>query len=336
MQSGSIQFAPALRLAVAALVALAIATPASAQFGLKKRIKAKAAEEGVSKAADAAGADANAEAPGQGGTIVLTTEVVNQLLTGLKAGRAELQGAAHEDTPYGRYTKAEAAYAEAQAKCTEAQQTFPQRAAANQKLLDKHSALTQKMVDAMQKQDQKKAAIYQDSAMALMDPSCVVKKPEQPKDYYDAQRAAEVRAEKAEVKASGLSGGDLAMVKERATAILQGSTPSDASASEKSAVAEKAAELKPLLGFVEQPKVKKAAPTEAAAPTPAPVAPQVDPQTSAAASKMSDCMTKNMMAHQTELEALGKRAQAAQKAGDQAKMMAIADTLQQIQMAGCR
>jgi hypothetical protein len=42
------------------------------------------------------------------------------------------------------------------------------------------------------------------------------------------------------------------------------------------------------------------------------------------------------MAHQAEIEALGNRAQAAEKSGDQAKMMAIADTLQQIQMAGCR
>jgi uncharacterized membrane protein (DUF106 family) len=46
-------------------------------------------------------------------------------------------------------------------------------------------------------------------------------------------------------------------------------------------------------------------------------------------------MMKNMQANQGKLQALGKRAEAAQKAGDQAKLMAIADTLQQIQMAGC-
>jgi hypothetical protein len=57
---------------------------------------------------------------------------------------------------------------------------------------------------------------------------------------------------------------------------------------------------------------------------------------SAAASSMSACMTKNMQNHMPEIETLGKRAQAAQKAGDQARMIAIADTLRQIQMAGCQ
>lgn len=46
-------------------------------------------------------------------------------------------------------------------------------------------------------------------------------------------------------------------------------------------------------------------------------------------------MVKNAQSHQAQLEALGKRAQAAQQAGDQAKMMALADTIQQIQLAGC-
>jgi hypothetical protein len=47
-------------------------------------------------------------------------------------------------------------------------------------------------------------------------------------------------------------------------------------------------------------------------------------------------MMKNMQNHEAELEALAKRAEAAQKAGNQQQLMAIADTLQQIQMAGCR
>ena len=51
---------------------------------------------------------------------------------------------------------------------------------------------------------------------------------------------------------------------------------------------------------------------------------------------MNACMTRNIQNHQAELEALGKRAEAAQAAGDTQKLMAIADTLQQIQMAGCR
>jgi hypothetical protein len=57
---------------------------------------------------------------------------------------------------------------------------------------------------------------------------------------------------------------------------------------------------------------------------------------SPAASSMNACMMKNMQDHQAEIEALGHRAEAAKDANDTAKMMAIVDTLQQIQMAGCR
>jgi hypothetical protein len=104
---------------------------------------------------------------------------------------------------------------------------------------------------------------------------------------------------------------------------------------EKSAVSAKSAELKPLLGLREQPAAQAARPAPAPAPAPAAV-PAGDPQMSASASSMSACMSKNMQSHQAEIEALGERAQAAQAAGDNAKLMAIADTLQQIQMAGCR
>jgi hypothetical protein len=323
-----------VRLAVVTLAAFAIATPASAQFGgLKKRVKAKTGQEDTSRAA---GAPTEAEAPaGQGGTIVLTNDVVSQLLAGLKAGQAERDAAAKEDTPYGRYKKAEAAYAVAQPKCEAAQQTFPQRAAANQKMLDKYSALTEKMVAAQGKGDMKLMAIYQDSAMAMQDASCVVKKPEQPKDYYEAQREMDSRAEQKEIKASGLGAGDLAIVKERTIAILQGATPQGgASPMEKSAVSAKSAELKPLLGVQEQPPAQAAKPAPAPAPTPA--APAPDPQMSAAASEMSACMTRNIQTHQAEIEALSKRAQAAQAEGNTQKLMALADTMQQIQMAGCR
>jgi hypothetical protein len=255
---------------------------------------------------------------------------VSQLLAGLKAGQAERQAAAKEDTPYGRYKKAEAAYAMAQPKCQAGQQTFAQRAAANQKMMDKYSALTEKMVAAQGKGDYKLMEIYQDSAMAMQDPSCVVKQPKQPDDYYQAQREVDSRAEKKEMQGSGLARSDLAMVKERAIAILQGTTPpGDASPMEKSAVSAKSAELKPLLGFPEQPVGRATKPTPA--PAPAAAAPEMPP----GASAMSDCMSKNLQTHQAEIEALGKRAQAAQAAGDTQKLMAIADTLQRIQMAGC-
>src|SRR5215207_9928376 len=96
------------------LTTFILATPGSAQFGgLKKTIK-KAAGQDDSKTATSAGTPTPAA---QGGTIVLTADVVNQLLTGLKAGQAERAAAAREDTPYGRFKKAEIAYVEAQPKC---------------------------------------------------------------------------------------------------------------------------------------------------------------------------------------------------------------------------
>jgi hypothetical protein len=320
--------------AIVTLVALVLATPASAQFGgLKKKLKKATGHSDSSAAATAT--SANAASPAQGGTLVLTSEVVGQLLTSLQAGQ---DSAAKEHTPYGNFVRARKAYAEAKSKCEAAQASWPQRAAANQKLTDKYSRLTQKMVDAMQKQDQKKAAIYQDSAMGMMDPSCVVKQPEQPKDFYEGERAVEVRAEQAEVKASGWKSGELAMVKERTDGILRGQPPADVSASETAAVSAKAAELKPLMGIEEQPVARAQKPAPAPAPEPAPAAApasQVDPQAAAMSSKLSNCMMKNMQGHQAQMEKLGQRAQAAQQAGDQAALLAIADTVQQIQMAGC-
>lgn len=105
---------------------------------------------------------------------------------------------------------------------------------------------------------------------------------------------------------------------------------------EKSAVAAKSAELKLLLGIRQQPAANAAKPAPEPATTPAPAPAQPSPEMSAAASSMSACMSKNMQSHQAEIEALGKRAQAAQAAGNNQKLMAIADTLQRIQMAGCR
>lgn len=318
---------PALvRLVLVTLAALVIAAPASAQFGgLRKKIKPTPAQPANSPQSDP---------PGGGGMVVLTDGVVQQLLAGLKAGQVERAAAAKEDTPFGRYKKAEAAYAEAKPKCEAAQQTFYERAANNQKMLDKYTALTEKMVAAQSKQDYKLMTIYQDSAMAMQDPSCVVKNPEQPKDFYEAQRQSDVKAEKKEVEASGLSAGELAMVKERTIAILRNTeAPGGASASEKAAVSASSAELKPLLGLVEQPVVQAAKPDPA--PAPATPTPQVDPQMSAAASSMGACMTRNMQTHQAQIQALSERAQAAQAANDTGKLLAIADTVQKMQMAGC-
>ncbi len=49
-----------------------------------------------------------------GGSVVLTPDVLSKLITGLKAGEAEREKAAHsDDNSYGRYQKAERAYTDA-------------------------------------------------------------------------------------------------------------------------------------------------------------------------------------------------------------------------------
>lgn len=327
------------RLAVITLAALALASPASAQFGgLKKKIKAKAGQEAVSKAAgEVAAPPTEGAGPGdRGGMIVLTKDVVNQLLAGLTAGQAERQAAAKENTPFGRYTKAKTAFAVAQPKCEKAQQTFYIRAESNKKLSNKWTAYNDKVTAAQEKGDMKLMSAYQDSASALMDPSCIVKEPEPPKGHYEAQRDLDTRAEKKEIETSGFSRNDLAMVKERAAAILEGATPpGGASPMEKSAVSARKAELKPLLGIKDQPPAQAAA-KPAPAPAPTPTAPSVAPQMSAAAASMNACMVQNIQKHEAKLEALGERLEAAEAADNMPKMMAIADTIQRIQMAGCR
>lgn len=333
--SGSLSVTISRTVAIAAVV-LALATPASAQFGaLKKKLKAEAAAKAVSTVET----DATAEpaGAGDGGTLVLTADVLDRLVTGLKAGEAERELATKEDTPYGRYQRARAGYEVAQPECQQAQQTFPNRMAADEKMADKYSKLVDKMVDAQGKGDNRATAVYSDSAMAMMDPSCTVKQPQQPDDYYQAQRDIDNRVEQETMKKSGFNRSELGQVRERAEAILRGATPpGDASASEKDAIFARSGELKPLLGIRDAQKTArtpKAAPTPAPAPAPAPSRPAA--AVPAGAIALQECMTQNVQKHEPEIRALGERGEAAHKAGNTAAMMAIADTLQRLQMAGC-
>jgi hypothetical protein len=352
MRTGSRRLAAIARVATVAAVALTLATPASAQFGgLKKKLKAAAAQEGVEKvapeaAAPAANADApavnapaaNAPAPGRnaatGGTLVLDDEVIERLVTGLKAAEAEKQAAKTADTPYGRHTRAVAAYAEAQPKCGQAQTTFPNRMAANQKLNDRYSMLVEKMVEEQGKGNQTAAVAYNDSAMAIIDPACTVKNPSTPDDYYDSQRQTEEGAEQKALKSSGFSRSEYAQVRERVEMTLQGAAPTDLSSSEKNAVGKRSKELKKLLGLEVVPAATRPAPAAAAVAAPPPPAQPV-PTVSPAQQAMGACYAQNAQNNEARLQALGERGQAAQKANDMAAMMAIADTINRIQSAGC-
>jgi hypothetical protein len=163
-----------------------------------------------------------------------------------------------------------------------------------------------------------------------------VHQPERPNDYYEMQRDIDKRAEQATLKTANFTATEFGQVSDRAIAILNGSAPpGDASPAEKAAVSAKDPELKSLLGIREaqEGRVSKAAPAPASAPArdtaPAPAMP-------AAAVTANDCVVQNVQKHQAEIDALGNRGEAAKDAGNTAAMMAIADTINRIMMAGCK
>jgi hypothetical protein len=313
------------RLLVAVLVALGVSTPAAAQF--------KKLRDAVSKAPEPKPAT-SASAPADGGVVVVTPEVVDRLLAGDKAAKAEREKAGKEDTPYARYTRAKAAYAVAQPKCAAGQMTWGQRAAADEKLMTRYSAAMDKAMAAQQKGDMAAYEAGTYAALGIIDPSCAVKDPQQPDGYYDAQRAVDERANQAKLRATGFTDRELGLTSDRVIAILTGSdVPGGASPSEKTAVSAKDPELKSMYGIRDAQAERVAKQAPAPDPTPAPAEVQVQAPTAAPA--VNQCMVNNVQSHEKEIQALGDRGAAAQQAGNTALMMAIADTIMRIQMAGC-
>ena len=325
-----------LRLFLTVLLALCLSTPATAQF---KKLRDAVKKSDPTTAASAPKNPAQAEAvsaQGGDGIVVLTPEVVDQLLAGGEAARAERDKAGQEDTPYGRYVRGRTAYDDAKPKCEAAAATWGQRVAADAKLAARYSELTEKAMAAQQKGDMVayENGMYQ--AAGVMDPSCAVREPRQPDDFHNARRAVEERANQANMRVTGLTDRELGMASDRVIAILtETEPPGGASASEKNAVSAKDSELRDLYGLREAQadRVAKQTPTPAPVPAAAP-APTVTPPTGAVA--LNECMVKNVQAHEKEIAALGDRGSAAQQAGNTALMMAIADTIQRIQMAGCK
>jgi hypothetical protein len=222
----------------------------------------------------------------------------------------------------------------AETKCGAAQATWIQRAAADEKLVNRYTAAMDKAMAAQQKGDMAGYEAGSYAALAIVDPSCAVKDPQAPDGYNDMQRAVEERANQAKVRATGLTDRELGLTSDRVIAILTGSdVPGGASASEKSAVSAKDPELKSMYGIRDAQAERVAKPAPAADSTPAPA--QVQVQAPTAAPAVNECMMNNIQKHEKEIQALGDRGSAAQAAGNNALMMAIADTIMRIQMAGC-
>lgn len=311
------------------LLAGALGTPATAQIGgLKKKVRAAAGvpEAPAAEARAAGGA-------GGGGTVVVDDEVLDRLVAGLRAGKAEKENAKKSDTPYGRYLRDEAAYAAAKPKCDAGAATFGQRAATDQRIADKNVAFLERMSAAAQKGDTAAQRAWGDSMAALMDPACVVKEPQKSSDFYDSQRQHDGQAEQAELKASGFDRQELGYVKDVVIGVIQDAPPPNVSPEEQAAVNKREAELKGLMGLDPAPAAPAAQapaappPTATAAPPPSGMTPQQEAS--------MDCMARNSQKHEKAIERLGERAAAAAESGNTAAAMAIADSIRQLQMAGC-
>ncbi|HEY7482542.1 MAG TPA: hypothetical protein VH680_18660 [Gemmatimonadales bacterium] len=314
------------RVAMFVVLAAATAAPAAAQIGgLKKKIKAAAGTPEPEKSAQPAAA------PAGGGAIVLSDDILNRLIAGLHAGKTERVVAAKEDTPYGRYLRADSAYRAAKAKCDAAAAGYGQRMGADLKLMEKNNALLEKMIAAQQKQDTALQRVYADSMVAMQDPSCVVKEPRRPDNWYDLQREVDGRAEQQELKASGFERQELGAVRDRTEAIVRDAPPPDVSSAESDAVKKRSDELKRLMNIDQVPpaRAEKPAPAPAAAP-PQPAATGM----SADQAAMMDCLSKNADKHKKEIERLARRLEASE-GGDMQTTLAIADSIQRLQYAGC-
>jgi hypothetical protein len=332
MQTAQGRLAAMVRAAGFVAVALTLATPAWAQFGgLKKKVKAATTTEAGAAAAEA-GAPVPTPPAAAGGTVVLTDEVVTQLIDGLSAADSTRKVAKTADTPYGRYHKGSAAYKDAQQKCSAAQGSFGQRMAANEKTSAKYSDLVEKMTAAQAKGDTTAVRIYSDSAMGMIDPSCTVKEPKRPDSYYEDERKVDADAEQTGIEKSKLSKSDYAQGMERVHMALR-DTPGDLSKSEKDAVSKRSDQLKKLLGYeVPAARAEKPAPPAAA---PAPTAPAA-PAMTKEQTDMTACMAENSKKNEEKIIALGERIKAAQEAGDMNAVMAMADTLARLQSGNCR
>ncbi|HEY9506627.1 MAG TPA: hypothetical protein VIQ27_11685 [Gemmatimonadales bacterium] len=308
------------------LLSLTVAAPASAQFKVPKKVKEMTGAEKAKPAAVPAGAAG-------GGTLVLDDAVIGRLIKGMRAANAYREDAKQANTPYGRHMQAKAAYTEAKAKCDAAMQSYTSRMSGNPKLAEKNAdktgVYTDKMIAAQQKGDTAAQRMWADSMALIFDPACVVKEPQQPSDFYDQQQVVEQGAAQAELAASELDGRESGQAKDRAIAIIQDAPPPDVSPSEQQAVSKREKELKDLMGLTPPPETRAEKP--APPPPPAPAAAPVDTALQAA----SECRGRNAQKNEKEVERLGKLAAAAADAGDVARAMVYADSINQIQSAGC-
>jgi hypothetical protein len=297
---------------VIALLSLVMASTAGAQLGgLKKKL---------------------AKAGGVGGTpttttnahvnVVVTPEVIDHYLAGLKARKAERGRIATTNTPVGKYYAAEDAYRAHQKHCEEF----------NQKRSENYSRLI-----AQQKYDSAGAA------MTARDASCEtgMAEPQEP-DFQELTRARGSEDTAAAVGA-GMDVNSWASLDEWIPDLMNQmvNSPERSTAELASNFGRKPSEIEALKARKDEvaaalgipPKQKPVEQPQMAAPQPQMTAPAAGAASPGMTAGGAQCMQTEMNAQKPALEAMGKRAQAARDANDMNKAMAIADSISQINMA---
>ncbi|HKV73230.1 MAG TPA: hypothetical protein VJN95_01825 [Gemmatimonadales bacterium] len=298
----------------AALVALVLcllsASSLAAQFG---GLKKKAAQ-----AAGAATGVAPANTPGKATPPPeVTPVIVDHYLAGIKAGEAERARLAQGNTPAGQYYAAVDAKKKHDKYCAEYQ--------------EKQMAEYQRLIAA---------AKYDSSALVMQkkDPSCQTYAADPKEPSFDELAKAKGSQDSAAAAAAGVDVSQWAGLNEWIpVAVYQMVNSPDQNdqllasnfskkVSEISALRARQADLATALNIRGPERQKKEAPAAMAAPA----APAAGAAGAAGTQGDANCYSTEMQKNQPALEALGKRAEAAQKKGDNASMMAIADTIQQL------
>ncbi len=296
---------------VAVVLCLLSASSLAAQFGglKKKAAKAVGAEAGVTPPATPAG---KATPPPE-----VTPVIVDHYLAGIKAGEEQRAKIAQGNSPAGQYYAAVDAKKKHDKYCAEYQ--------------EKQMAEYQRMTGAMK---------YDSAALVMQkrDPSCQTYAADPKEPSFEELSKAQGSQDSAAAAGAGLDVSQWAGLNEWIPmAVYQMVNSPDQNdqllasnfskkPSEMAALRARKADLATALNIRGPERQKKEAPAAMTAPA----APAAGAAGAAGGQGDANCYSTEMQKNQPALEALGKRAEAAQKKGDNASMMAISDTIQQL------
>ena len=296
-----------------AVLSVVVANSASAQFG---GLKKKAARMGAPGAAPAA-------SPGAPPSVIVTPDVIDRYLAGLKARRAERDRIAKTNTPVGKYFAAQDAYRAHETHCRD---------------FDRKRSETYSRLVAQQKYDSASALAQ------VRDASCEtgMSQPQEP-EFQDLAGAQGTEDTAAAVGA-GMDVNAWASLDEWIPQLMYQmvNSPERTTAELASNFGRKPGEVEALKARKDEvatalgipPRQKPVEHQQVATPEPPPAMPANTPGMPSQGSALF--MQTEMNNQQARIEALAAKGQAAQKANDMATTMAIADTVNGINMTVMR